>query len=77
MSIPVITEDEIARNKSRLRKKRAAGPDGTTAEDIEAMDNYSLAQQMNRMIQQKDTVLVHGHVLPILKPAKDSMQPAS
>ena len=72
-----ILVDEVERNKHRLKNKRAPGPDGLTAEELKFMDSALITEKLNSMIEERDEILTHGHIAPILKPGKNMLKTES
>ena len=67
----LVTVDEVAKARTRLRNNRAPGPDQVTSEDLKREDLVTLTDKLNQMIVENDEILTTGYLAPILKPGKD------
>ena len=75
--INYVTIEEVASVKSKLKNRRAPGPDGLTSEDMKKMKDDEIADTLNDMLINQNNILTHGYIMPILKPNKNRVIPES
>ena len=68
---------DVAAQVNNLKNRRATGADGVKSEDLKAMPVETVADNLNQLIQNRDTSLTHGLIAPVHKPNKHSLDPAS
>ena len=77
LPLPLITEHEVAAHVNKLKNRRATGADGVKSEDLKALPVKTVTDNLNQLIQNRDTSLTHGLIAPVQKPNKNSMEAAS
>ena len=75
--INYVTIEEVASVKSKLKNRRAPGPDDLLSEDMKKMKDEEIADTLNTMLVNQNNILTHGYISPILKPNKNRVIPGS
>ena len=80
LPLRVITEQEVAAHVNKLKDRRATGADCVKSEDlktcVKSEDLKTITDNLNQLIEIKDTSLTHGLIAPVHKPNKNSMKTA-
>ena len=61
----------------KLKNKKAPGANGIKAEDLKNMKACQIAEKLNTMLENRDEGLLHGLIVPVLKPSKEAHKPTS
>ena len=77
LPLPLITVQEVLAQVNNLKNRRATGADVVKSEDLKAMPVETVADNLNQVIQNRDTSLTHGLIAPVHKPNYNSLEPAS